>query len=130
VVLTQKTSPLSLIAKLLICQILAAAAVSGLVWLAMDGRSAKSALLGLLCGMLPHAIFAWYVFRFHGADQVHIILKSIYRGEAIKFLFVALLVMAVLKTAVVVYWVFFSAFCFALLLQVVIPLLINNDNWE
>ncbi|WP_337841890.1 ATP synthase subunit I [Rheinheimera sp.] len=129
-VITHKKSPLSLILKLLLSQFVAAAAITAIVWLAMDGRSAKSALLGLLCGMLPHTIFAWYVFRFHGADQVQIILKSIYRGEAIKFLFIVLLVTAVLKTVAIVPWIFFSAFCVALLLQVVLPLLINNDNWE
>lgn len=127
---TQKKGPLSLIPKLLLSQLVAAAVMTTIVWLAMDGRSAKSALLGLLCGMLPHSIFAWYVFRFHGADQVHLILKSIYRGEAIKFFVVALLVVAVLKFVAVVHWIFITAFSVALLLQILIPILINYDNWD
>lgn len=80
--------------------------------------------------MLPHSIFAWYVFRFQGADQVQLILKSIYRGEAIKFFVVALLVVAVLKFVAVVHWIFITAFSVALLLQILIPILINYDNWD
>jgi ATP synthase protein I len=113
-------------------QLAAALVIAAIVFLAFDALASKSAFYGALCVVLPHCVFTWYVFRFRGTDQLQLqlILKSIYRGETLKFLLMALLVIAVLKHAVIVDWLFFSGLVFALILQVFIPILINYDNWD
>lgn len=111
-------------------QLAASMIVAAMVFLAFDALAAKSAFYGALCVVLPHSVFTWYVFRFRGTDQLQLILKSIYRGETLKFLLMALLVMAVLKHAVIVDWLFFAGLVSALILQVFIPILINYDNWD
>jgi len=108
----------------------AASVVAIFVFLAFGALAAKSAFYGALCVVFPHCVFTWYVFRFRGTDQLQLILKSIYRGETFKFLLMALLVMAVLKHAVIVDWLFFAGLVSALILQVFLPILINYDNWD
>ena len=111
-------------------QLAASSGIAALVFWAFDALAAKSAFYGALCVVLPHCVFTWYVFRFRGTDQLQLILKSIYRGETFKFLLMALLVMAVLKHAVIVDWLFFIGLVSALILQVFLPILINYDNWD
>jgi len=43
-----------------------------------------SALLGALLVIVPHAYFAWRVFRFRGAKYTRNILKDFYMGETLK----------------------------------------------
>ena len=128
--LTTTKQRFRLIFKTFIWQFVAALLLAAGVYMAFDALSAKSALYGALCVVLPHCVFTWYVFRFRGTDQLQLILKSIYRGETFKFLLMALLVMAVLKHVVIVDWLFFCGLVFALILQVFLPILINYDNWD
>jgi len=119
-----------LILKIFLCQMLSAAIVAGGFLAVRDGLAGTSFLMGALCAVLPHSLFTWYVFRFRGDLQPDLVLKSIYRGEALKFLLLALLVAAVLKHLAVVYWIFFCGLVFAFILQAVLPILINYDNWD
>ena len=128
--LTTTKQRFRLIFKTFIWQIVAAFLLAAGVYTAFDALGAKSALYGALCVVLPHCVFTWYVFRFRGTDQLQLILKSIYRGETLKFLLMALLVIAVLKHAVIVDWLFFAGLVSALISQVFIPILINYDNWD
>ena len=111
-------------------QLAASLVLAAIVFLAFDALAAKSSFYGALCVVLPHCVFTWYVFRFRGDLQPDLVLKSIYRGEALKFLLLALLVAAVLKHLVVMYWIFFCGLVFAFILQAVLPILINYDNWD
>jgi ATP synthase protein I len=111
-------------------QLAASSVLAAMVFWAFDALAAKSAFYGALCVVLPHCVFTWYVFRFRGTDQLQLILKSIYRGETLKFLLMALLVIAVLKHTVIVDWLFFAGLVSALILQMFIPILINYDNWD
>lgn len=106
---------------------LALATLGLAVW---DKLAATSILTGVYCAVLPHSLFTWYVFRFRGATEPDLVLKSVYRGETLKFLTLALLVAAALKHAVMIPWLFFSGLVFALILQAVLPVLINYDNWD
>lgn len=92
--------------------------------------AAKSVFLGAICVVIPHAVFTWYLFRFNDPEQLQLILKSMYRGETLKLLITAIMVMAVLKNLMVTPWLFFTGFTLALLVQLAIPILINNDNWD
>lgn len=119
-----------LILKIFLSQTLSAAVIAGGFLAVRDGLAGTSFLIGALCAAIPHSLFTWYVFRFRGDLQPDLVLKSIYRGEALKFLLLALLVAAVLKHLVVIYWIFFCGLVFAFILQAVLPILINYDNWD
>lgn len=119
-----------LILKIFLSQTLSAVVIAGVFLAVQDGLAGTSFLIGALCAAIPHSLFTWYVFRFRGDLQPDLVLKSIYRGEALKFLLLALLVAAVLKHLVVIYWIFFCGLVFAFILQAVLPILINYDNWD
>ena len=119
-----------LILKIFLSQMLSSALIAGGFLAVRDGLAGTSFLMGALSAALPHSLFTWYVFRFRGDLHPDLVLKSIYRGEALKFLMLALLVAAVLKHLVVIYWIYFCGLVFALILQAVLPILINYDNWD
>ena len=79
---------------------------------------------------MPHSLFTWYVFRFRADIQPDLVLKSVYRGESLKFLLLALLVATALKHALMIPWLFFGGLVFALIMQALLPILINYDNWD
>ena len=119
-----------LILKIFLCQTLSSAVIAAGFLAVRDGLAGTSFIVGALCAAIPHSLFTWYVFRFRGDLQPDLVLKSIYRGETLKFLLLALLVAAVLKHLAVVYWIFFCGLVFAFILQAVLPILINYDNWD
>jgi ATP synthase protein I len=45
-----------------------------------------SAILGAVVAIAPSLLFTRYAFRFAGAQQAHIVLRSFYFGEAVKLL--------------------------------------------
>jgi len=128
--LTTTKQRLKLILHMFLRQSLAAIALAALVYLAFDGLAAKSVLLGAYCIILPHSLFTWYVFRFRGELNPQLVLKSVYRGETIKFLTTALLAATAFKHALLIPWLFFGGLVFALILQALLPILINYDNWD
>ena len=103
---------------------------SGIVFVLAGSAAAKSVFLGALCVVIPHSVFTWYLFRFNNPKQLQLILKSMYRGETLKLIITAMMVIAVFKNSIVVPWLFFAGFTFALLIQLAIPILINYDNWD
>jgi ATP synthase protein I len=111
-------------------QSLAGIALAALGLAAWDKLAAKSILLGAYCVILPHCLFTWYVFRFRGAVEPDLVLKSVYRGETLKFLTLALLVATALKHAEMIPWLFFGGLVVALIMQALLPILINYDNWD
>lgn len=121
---------MKLILKIFVVQLLGSFVIAAGFGLVFNTSAALSAWLGAMSVALPHSLFAWYVFRFHGStkQQLQLIVRSVYRGETIKLLSTALLVMAVLKHVEVTEWQYFIGFAIALLLQLILPILINNDN--
>lgn len=119
-----------LILKMFLWQSLAGFALAALGFAVWDKLAATSILTGVYCAVVPHSLFTWYVFRFRAVTEPDLVLKSVYRGETLKFLTLALMVATALKHAVMIPWLFFSALVFALILQAVLPILINYDNWD
>lgn len=128
--LTTTKQRFKLILHMFLRQSLAAIALAALVFLAFDGLAAKSVLLGAYCIILPHSLFTWYVFRFRGELNPQLVLKSVYRGETIKFLTTALLAATAFKHATMTDWLFFCGLFFMVIVQVVLSILINYDNWD
>ena len=119
-----------LILKMFLWQSLAGFAVAALCLAAWDKLAAKSVLLGVYCVVVPHSLFTWYVFRFRGELNPQLVLKSVYRGETVKFLTTALLAATAFKHATMTDWLFFCGLFFMVIVQVVLSILINYDNWD
>jgi len=128
--LTTTKQRYKLILQTFLWQSLAGIALAALCLAAWDKLAAKSVLLGIYCVVVPHSLFTWYVFRFRADLQPELVLKSVYRGESLKFLLLALLVATALKHALLIPWLFFGGLVFALILQALLPILINYDNWD
>ena len=80
---TIKAPPIyiALLIQLLFC--LMAALV---MFLLLDGVASYSILLGGLISIVPNGYFAWKVFRFRGARNTPLIVKSFYAGETGKLI--------------------------------------------
>jgi len=128
--LTTTKQRYKLIFKTFLWQSLAGFALAALCLAAWDKLAAKSVLIGVYCVVVPHSLFTWYVFRFRADIQPELVLKSVYRGESLKFLLLALLVATALKHALMIPWLFFGGLVFALIMQALLPILINYDNWD
>ena len=55
-------------------------------FLLLDGVASYSILLGGLISIVPNGYFAWKVFRFRGARNTPLIVKSFYAGETGKLI--------------------------------------------
>jgi ATP synthase protein I len=55
-------------------------------FLLLDGVAAYSILLGGFISIVPNGYFAWKVFRFSGARNTPLIVKSFYAGETGKLI--------------------------------------------
>lgn len=78
-----KAPPLyiAFIIQFFICVMLALAA-----WLLLDVVTAYSVLLGGLVSIVPNSYFAWKAFRYRGASNTPLIVKSFYAGETGKLI--------------------------------------------
>ncbi len=56
------------------------------VWLLLDAVTAYSVLLGGLISIVPNSYFAWKAFRYRGASNTPLIVKSFYAGETGKLI--------------------------------------------
>ena len=119
-----------LILKMFLWQSLAGFALAALGFAVWDKLAATSILTGVYCAVVPHSLFTWYVFRFRGELNPQLVLKSVYRGETIKFLTTALLAATAFKHATMTDWLFFCGLFFMVIVQVVLSILINYDNWD
>ena len=77
---------IALLVQLLFC--LMAALV---MFLLIDGVASYSILLGGLISIVPNGYFAWKVFRFSGARNTPLIVKSFYAGETGKLIMTGVL---------------------------------------
>ena len=61
------------------------------LFLLLDGVAAYSILLGGFISIVPNGYFAWKVFRFRGAQNTALIVKSFYAGETGKLIMTGVL---------------------------------------
>jgi len=55
---------------------------------AYDFQLGVAAIIGGLVFLIPNIYFTYYAFRYTGADNVHWVLRSFYRGQMGKFMLV------------------------------------------
>lgn len=96
--------------RLFLMQLRFSAVISVLAWMFLGLSSARSVLLGGLVCLVPQAWFARVLFRDQRARFVQQILKSAYRGEAMKLLISAMLFAVVFRWVDVVPAMFFAGY--------------------
>lgn len=96
--------------RLLLMQLRVSACVSFVLWVVFGLGSARSVLLGALVCLVPQAWFARILFRDQRARFSQQILKSAYRGEAMKLLMSATLFAMVFRWVDVVPVMFFAGY--------------------
>lgn len=96
--------------RLFLMQLRVSASASLLVWAIFGLGLARSMLLGALVCMVPQAWFARSLFRDQRARFSQQILKSAYRGEAMKLLMSATLFAVVFRWVDVVPVMFFAGY--------------------
>jgi ATP synthase protein I len=96
--------------RLFMMQLRLSACVSLMIWALCGLSSARSTLLGGLVCLLPQAWFARALFREQRARFSQQILKSAYRGEAIKLLMSATMFAVVFRWVDVVPVMFFAGY--------------------
>ena len=60
-----------------------------------DLKAGYSALAGGLSVLLPNAVFAFYVFRYEGAQAAQKIAASLYKGEVMKWILMMIIMTVV-----------------------------------
>ncbi|MDF1684318.1 MAG: ATP synthase subunit I [Legionellaceae bacterium] len=96
--------------RLFLMQLRVGACVSLMIWTMFGLSSARSILLGSLVSLVPQAWFARVIFREQRARFSQQILKSAYRGEAMKLLMSAALFAVVFRWVDVVPVMFFAGY--------------------
>lgn len=96
--------------RLFLMQVRIGAVVSLMIWAMFGLGSARSTLLGCLVCLVPQAWFARVLFRDQRARFSQQILKSAYRGEAMKLLLSATLFAVVFRWVDVVPVMFFAGY--------------------
>lgn len=96
--------------RLFLMQLRLSAIVSLVFWLMFGLDAARSALLGGLVCLVPQAWFARVIFRDQRARFSHQLIKSAYRGEAMKLLISAMLFAGIFRWVDVVPVMFFAGY--------------------
>ncbi len=96
--------------RLFLMQLRVGVSASLVIWAILGLGSARSMLLGAVVCLVPHALFARILFRDQRARFSQQILKSAYRGEAMKLLMSATLFAVVFRWVDVVPVMFFAGY--------------------
>ena len=75
----------------LVVQVMVAAFLTGVTAVVATSNDAISTALGSASSIIPNAIFAFFAFRFAGAQQTQAVAKSMVQGARYKFLIVAVI---------------------------------------
>lgn len=103
----------------------------GLVWLMDDTHVAKSVVLGGLIYTIPNLYFVHYAFRFQGATQVPLVLRSFSWGESGKFTLAAMgFVLAFRFVESLSYAAMFAGFITMMALQCVVAVRLVSKRDE
>ncbi|TYA28542.1 ATP synthase subunit I [Aggregatibacter actinomycetemcomitans] len=100
--------------------------LSSIIALLANTESAVDFCLGFFAAFIPFFIFVYVVF--YRNQDLSKKLTALYRGEAIKFVLTILLIIFSFKWLSVTYFiVFFTGFFTALMLNNIIPFLLNRS---
>jgi ATP synthase protein I len=92
-------------------------------------NAASSALLGGLVCIIPNAIFASRLFKYHGARAAKQIVNSFYKGEALKIFLSIFLFTAVFVLCRITPLAFFGSYITILMTHWFAPcIIINKQN--
>ncbi|WP_109078314.1 ATP synthase subunit I [Aggregatibacter kilianii] len=99
---------------------------SSVIALLSNAQSAVDFCLGFSSAFIPFCIFVYVVF--YRKQDLSKKLTALYRGEAIKFILTILIIVISFKWLSVTYFiVFFTGFFAALMLNNIIPFLLNRS---
>ncbi|QUC05886.1 ATP synthase subunit I [Aggregatibacter sp. oral taxon 513] len=91
-----------------------------------NGKSAVDFGLGFLCAFLPFCFFVYVVF--YRKQNLSTKLTALYRGEIVKFILTIILISVAFKWLVIKEFIlFFIGFFMALMLNNLIPFLLNRS---
>ena len=100
--------------------------LGSVIALLSDTQSAVDFCLGFFSAFIPFCVFVHVVFYCN--QNLSKKLTALYRGEAIKFVLTILLIIMAFKWLLVTYFiVFFTGFFVALMLNNIIPFLLNKS---
>lgn len=100
--------------------------LGSVIALLSDTQSAVDFYLGFFSAFIPFCVFVYVVFYCN--QNLSKKLTALYRGEAIKFVLTILLIIMAFKWLLVTYFiVFFIGFFVALMLNNIIPFLLNKS---
>jgi len=102
--------------------------ISGILYIFVDTRAARSAFLAGVVSILPSVLFAWKLFYYRGARSAKKIVNSFYKGEALKLLFAVFLFSLVFRFFTINPLVFFMTFIAVQLTMWIAPLLVDKQK--
>ena len=100
--------------------------LGSVIALLSNAQSVVDFCLGFFSAFIPFCVFVYVVFYCN--QNLSKKLTTLYRGEAIKFVLTILLIIMAFKWLLVTYFiVFFTGFFVALMLNNIIPFLLNKS---
>ena len=93
-----------------------------------NAKSAYSALLGGLVGIIPSALFAAKLFKYQGARAARQIVNSFYKGEALKIILSIFLFTLVFVFCKITPLAFFASYVLVLMTHWFAPWIIVNKR--
>ena len=91
-------------------------------------NSAYSALLGGLVCIIPNALFALKLFKYHGARAARQIVNNFYKGEALKIVLSIILFTTVFIFCKITPLAFFASYVLVLMTHWLAPWIIVNKR--
>ncbi len=107
--------------KLLLCQTLIAGFIALAFFLIIDQLAAKSAFKGGLVAVIPNFVFAFFAFRYSGAEYAREVAAAFMRGHSLKVILTVVLFVIVFQQEQLATGPFLAGFIFTLLAQWTAP---------
>lgn len=107
--------------KFVLCQTIIAGVTALAFFLVKDSLAAKSAFKGGLVAIIPGLVFAFFAFRFSGAQEAYRVKASLMRGHSLKLLLTVVLLAVVFKQEDLAAEAFLTGFLVTLLAQWTAP---------
>ena len=96
--------------------------ISNVIAIWWDLNTGLSFLIGIAIDVIPTVVFTLYAFRFSGAQNLRLVAGSLYRGESVKILLTAVLILTVIKFLPANMLALFIGFLVSKLMQLTKPL--------
>lgn len=106
---------------LILCQAVFAGVIALIFLMATDVAAAKSAFKGGLVAVVANFVFAFFAFRYWGAEKAELIAASMMRGQSMKVLLTVVLCAVVFQQEQTVPGPFLTGFLLTLLTQWTAP---------